>query len=1015
MRLISARVISLLACAATGGLFGFAWAPETRASAAPTVGSRDLVVIDAGEQDRLIAHDMPVTFKGASFFLAEWDSAQQELARSRSIRFKVIQRRIGADQELFLFELHEDEQPPPEWTPHTLFRQGVKIIVAMDGPTAESWTETGHHGVRIGRRSRGWETAAPSLIDCSVHPVVQDLLGRMDSSRWFDWIEKISGIEPVEVGGVSAPIASRHSTRLFSGHAHARGFDFLQQQVQSWHYGPGPATVEIDPFSAADLALVCGTCTAFEGATWKNLVLTIPGQGSPGELVLATAHFDSRAATTPPGQVLAPGADDNGTGSGLLLEAARLLRQFRFQRTIKIIWFTGEEQLLLGSAAYVRDHPLGSITGVMNMDMAGYDSNGDRCFEIHVGTLAQSDAVGQCFAASADQYSPTLNYDYLTTNATDRSDHASFWNATPSVGAIEISENFFSDSSPGGCTGVDMNPNYHTTADTIAGVAQSFGFEVARVAMATVAAMAGPVQACFADAPVLAANAGVSAVDLSWSAVPGASAYRIYRSKLGCQGQWAELGETAATSWTDAQAIDPTTYSYTIEAVGSDGFCVSRQSNCVSAQPTVYRARATGAVPADLCAAGGPGSGNGILDPGETVTLPVSLLNNGNTTLTSIAGTISSPAPGLSATDASASWPNLAPTASALSLPDHFTVALDDGAACGPRIDLDLALGYAQGGNLSGLSLFTGGTAPVSLLDQSFAGGIPAGWTLVNGGGGGGSAATWTTANPGARAIGSPFAAPFAIVDSSFAGSGATQDEQLVTPAVDASSCRQVNLTFSNQFNYDSGAPYEFADVDVSTDGGTNWTTVLRMLPEDNGFSTPNTRTIDITSTIAPDPSNVRARFHFHQAQNDLWWAIDNVKIECAQPVCDVCLAPPGAPGEAGVTAPLLVRRESGNLVFDWGAPAAGCGAVQYVVYRGDLATLQATGYNHDTALGCGQPSSTFSIPETDPRLGQADYYLVVAGSGSAEGSYGRDTSGNERPVSAAACLSTQDLGSCGP
>ena len=49
---------------------------------------------------------------------------------------------------------------------------------------------------------------------------------------------------------------------------------------------------------------------------------------------------------------LAPGAEDNASGSAALLEAARLFNRYRFERTLQIIWFTGEEQGLLGSLAF---------------------------------------------------------------------------------------------------------------------------------------------------------------------------------------------------------------------------------------------------------------------------------------------------------------------------------------------------------------------------------------------------------------------------------------------------------------------------------------------------------------------------------------------------------------------------------------------------------------------------------------------------------------------------------------
>lgn len=62
------------------------------------------------------------------------------------------------------------------------------------------------------------------------------------------------------------------------------------------------------------------------------------------------AHFDSWHAGT--------GATDNGAGSGVMMEAMRLLKtlDLKPRRTIRIALWTGEEQGLLGSAAYVRQH-----------------------------------------------------------------------------------------------------------------------------------------------------------------------------------------------------------------------------------------------------------------------------------------------------------------------------------------------------------------------------------------------------------------------------------------------------------------------------------------------------------------------------------------------------------------------------------------------------------------------------------------------------------------------------------
>jgi carboxypeptidase Q len=83
-----------------------------------------------------------------------------------------------------------------------------------------------------------------------------------------------------------------------------------------------------------------------------NVVAEIPG-GDPAlthEVVLIGAHFDSVAAGT--------GATDNATGSAAMMEAVRILKTVgaKPRRTIRIGLWGGEEQGLLGSRAYVREH-----------------------------------------------------------------------------------------------------------------------------------------------------------------------------------------------------------------------------------------------------------------------------------------------------------------------------------------------------------------------------------------------------------------------------------------------------------------------------------------------------------------------------------------------------------------------------------------------------------------------------------------------------------------------------------
>ncbi|RPJ45415.1 MAG: M28 family peptidase, partial [Chloroflexi bacterium] len=134
------------------------------------------------------------------------------------------------------------------------------------------------------------------------------------------------------------------------------------------------------------------------------------------------------------------------------------------------------------------DHSLAGVVGVINVDMFGYDSNDDRCFELHVGTLAASDKVGQCFVDSIQAYNINLKHDYLTSTATNLSDHSSFWGKQ--VGAVEVLENFFQDNIASGCTGIDRNPYYHTTSDTFDRIRLPFAFDVARAAVAATISLA---------------------------------------------------------------------------------------------------------------------------------------------------------------------------------------------------------------------------------------------------------------------------------------------------------------------------------------------------------------------------------------------------------------------------------------------------------------------------------------------------------------------------------------------
>lgn len=108
--------------------------------------------------------------------------------------------------------------------------------------------------------------------------------------------------------------------------------------------------------------------------THRNPMAILPGTGlSAHELVLVEAHFDSRCGESCDTECIAHGMEDNGSGSALVLELARVMSKYTFDRTLVFMLTTGEEQGLWGAeafSAYCQNENL-PITAVYNNDIVG--------------------------------------------------------------------------------------------------------------------------------------------------------------------------------------------------------------------------------------------------------------------------------------------------------------------------------------------------------------------------------------------------------------------------------------------------------------------------------------------------------------------------------------------------------------------------------------------------------------------------------------------------------------------
>ena len=106
----------------------------------------------------------------------------------------------------------------------------------------------------------------------------------------------------------------------------------------------------------------------------RNVFAVLPGIGPhKNEMVLVEGHMDSRCEDVCDTDCLAHGMEDNGSGTALVLELARVMSRFAFDRTLVFLITTGEEQGLFGAEAfaiYCAENQI-PVRAVYNNDIVG--------------------------------------------------------------------------------------------------------------------------------------------------------------------------------------------------------------------------------------------------------------------------------------------------------------------------------------------------------------------------------------------------------------------------------------------------------------------------------------------------------------------------------------------------------------------------------------------------------------------------------------------------------------------
>ena len=153
-----------------------------------------------------------------------------------------------------------------------------------------------------------------------------------------------------------------------------------------------------------------------------NIIAEIPGTDRADEVVMLGAHFDSWHAGT--------GATDNAAGSVVMMEAMRILKAtgLPLRRTVRIALWTGEEQGLLGSRAYVTTHFGDRRTMVLEPAHAGVSGyfNVDNGTGLLRGVYLQgNEAIAPIFEAWMAPFA-NLGMTTLSIRNTGGTDHLAF-------------------------------------------------------------------------------------------------------------------------------------------------------------------------------------------------------------------------------------------------------------------------------------------------------------------------------------------------------------------------------------------------------------------------------------------------------------------------------------------------------------------------------------------------------------------------------------------------------------
>ena len=291
-------------------------------------------------------------------------------------------------------------------------------------------------------------------VDSLQNLITQLTLNKLD--------RELSGDTATSIGGSPYTIVSRH----YANASNAKAAQFIYEKFVS--FGINARYMN-------------------NSSTSVNVIGKKVGYKYPNQYFIVCSHYDDM-----PSGATAPGADDNGSGSCGVIEAARIVSTLNLPYTVVFITFDEEERGLYGSYAYADSaYAHGdSILGVLNLDMIAYDGNSDgKCFIVYNNP---SSLFADDFISAIKYYQPTIN-PIKTYDLTANSDHYPFWQKNWNAFLMIEDEN-------------DFTPYYHTVNDKFSTINQSYFLKLARSALAGIISFAGDYRMQFTHTPLNTGN-----------------------------------------------------------------------------------------------------------------------------------------------------------------------------------------------------------------------------------------------------------------------------------------------------------------------------------------------------------------------------------------------------------------------------------------------------------------------------------------------------------------------------